>query len=814
VLLPLPLPPVYQQKDTVYSFAVYDNNRILAFSKYNFNFDFYQADFASELPSSPTKSDIFYDFLIRNDTDLNKPFSVRSDLVKYFNPITPDIQKYHDTYGYCPALNYMQSVNPTGVVSNDVIFEQQFQLIEYSDNSVRRLQDYIYYDEQITHFFTKYNFDFDSYKKDWNVFSIKKLPVFTDFVLRTQYLNHTIIGAYGYGKPLDNFIKYFIQYPGLQEYLLRYSVTSIYSRVSNSYPNIDWNQYKALNSDLLYPTVPELQEHYIEYGQFEQRVITFIPTANSMISNKTRSIVSVMTEDVGSASGFLYSGSSFNTINGTSHVYLVTCYHLISGSQNINSINATVNYFDSTQNKQVTNQLAFRIIGYDIYTDVLVALYDPTLDYNIQFNSDLNVNNIPVIDIDGMVNPLKNDSVYTIGNIGTLATNVVIEGKLMDNKYRGDYNTTFVLGMPDSYLINFNVESGISGSPIFQENNDNCIGMIVGTVGEKSQYALALSGYYLSAVAFNAVARWYTFGPLYALSNINTLNFFIKDAFPKKWLGVKCKYYNETAKSMHPAFNNFNLNSGLIVSDFIIGFDKTMKKFITNSLDLDKYNILPLNTPLLNTKMYQRFIINNRVPIVIESILVFENVESDFDNFTFGLKDNQEGLSIITYDLSQIESQRNDSKYTNGVKRLFPSLKITYHYYNGNTWVKDTETVGGNTPDWYSEYTADNGQILNQHNFEFPLNLISYSNPYISCFGNICSNNINTNGIPCAGTPCKQRKQCDECNCYLYTSAWRVIGGWNGNEDKRYEPYCTKHAERIVNYDKSYWRKENVSVYY
>jgi hypothetical protein len=443
---------VYQQKDTVYSFAVYGPDQTLAYSKYNFNFEKYKTDFSSELPPSPTSSDIFYSFLIKNNTDLNKPFSVRDDLVKYFTPMTSDIQKYHDTYGYCPALNYMQSVNPTGIVSSDLIFEDQFQLIPYSDDSVRRLQDYIYYDEFST-FYTKYNFDFDTYKKDWNVYSIKKLTVFTDFVLRTEYLNHAIIGAYGYGKPLDSFKKYFIQSSGLEEYLLKNSVTSIYSRVNNSYPNIDWIKYKALNSDLRYPTVPELQDHYIEYGQFELRPITFISTANSVITGKTRSIVSVLQDNGGSASGFLYSGSSYNTVNGTTQVYLVTCYHLIASSENKNSINATVNYFDSTLNKDVTNQLAFQIIGYDIFTDVMVARYDPTLDYNIQFNSNLNVDGIPVIDIDGTVNPKKNDSVYTIGNIGDLATNVVIEGKLMDNEYRGDYNTTFVLGIPDSFLI-------------------------------------------------------------------------------------------------------------------------------------------------------------------------------------------------------------------------------------------------------------------------------------------------------------------------------------------------------------------------
>ena len=781
--------PVYQQKDTVYSFAVYDDG-ILAYSKYNFNFDLYQADFVGELPSSPTKSDIFYDFLIRNVTDLNKPFSVHLNLVKYFNPINPEIQKYHDTYGYCASLNYMQSVNPTGIVSSDVIFEQQFQLIAYSDDSVRRLQDYIYYenndeDPDFDLFYTKYNFDFDTYKRDWNVFSIKKLAVFGDFVIRTQYLNNTIIGAYGYGPPSDSFKKYFIQSDGLKEYLLKYSVTSIYPRVSNSYANINWNQYKALNSDLLYPTVPELKEHYLHYGQFEQRPITFHSQANSEISEKTHATVSVLEDGGGSASGFLYSGSSYSIVKGKKQVYLVTCYHVIAHSQNKNSINASVNYFDSIQNKQVTHQLAFLIIGYDIFSDVVVGLYDPTLDYNIQFNSDFHINGVPVIDIDGMANPQKNDSVYAIGNIGKIATNVTIEGKLMDNQYRGDYSTTFVLGIPDSYLINFNVEPGISGSPIFQDGNNNCIGMIVGTIGEKSQYSMGLHPFYLSAIAFNAIEKWYAFHRTFANYSIKTLNFFIKDIFQKKWLGTKCKYYSENAKSIHPALNNFNLTSGLIVTDFIIGYDKTTCKFITNTLDLDKYNVVSLDTPLLNTKMYERFILNKRVPIIIESILGFENVDSDFDYFTLGIKNKQYGYNVITYDLSQIESVKNDSKYINVVKRSFPVLSITYHHYNGNTWVKDTETVGGNTPDWYNEYTNDNGQLIHQHKLEFPHTLIPYTTSYISCGGDVCSDFVECSDyVECSTSYCS-------CKCKTPNCGAKYTPPKTGNPNKC--PGCQMH---------------------
>jgi hypothetical protein len=761
--------PVYQQKGTNYAFSVYDKNHNLMYSKYTFNFDLYRLDNSTEFSKSSSKNDIFYHFLMKNDTDLNKPFDLKPAFVKYFNPMTPDVVAYHDRYGYCMALNYMQIVNIIGEVSVDVILEHQFELIQYTDDNIRRLQDYIYYennndDPDFDLFYTKYNFDFDSYKRDWNVWSIKNLPVFTDFVFRTQYLNNTIIGSPGYGKPIDDFKKYFFQnVPGLEDYLLKNSVTSLYSRVSNSYPNIDWINYKKENSDLTYTTLYGLQEHYLEYGQFELRNITFhITTSTNVITEKTRSTVTVLSNNkyTKSGSGLLYNGSTYNVVNGKKCVYLITCYHLIKDSHNKNTINAKVNYFDSAKNKQISNILSFQIIGYDIFTDVLIGLYDPTLDYNKEFNSNLNIDSIPVIDIDGNVDLEKNTEVYTIGNIGDIDTNAIISGKLINKEYRGNYKSSFYFGIPDSYLINFISEGGMSGSPIFIDNNDSCIGMLVGSVGENSQYTVALSGYYLSIVVLTAINKWHKLPSLYDTTNINNLNFFIRDVFPKKWLGVVCKYNDGTSTIKELA--NFNNHNGLIVTNFIIGFNKNNFAWIYNILDLENHTNEPINTPLLDTKMYKRFLNNNRVPIIIESILCFENVESDFDNFTFGLNHNQYGYNIITYDLSQIASFINDPKYKNRERREFPQLSITYFYYNGNTWIKDTEVVGGNTPDWYNEYKTASGELIYQHRFEYPETLIPYTCEYISSFGGTCQG---------------QAWFCHNCNHALASSRYDITDG-------------------------------------
>jgi len=584
-----------------------------------------------------------------------------------------------------------------------------------------------------------------------------KLSVFTDFVIRTQYLNKSIIGSYGYGKPTDSFKKYFIQtYDNFENYLLKNSVTSIYKRVYNSFPNILWYQYADNNPELSDLTETELQEQYISYGQFELLIINFIQVINYNVNKIIRSLVTVNSENQNST-GFLYNGNNYNIVNGEIQVYLVTVYSVISNSLNKNIIFGTIDYFDEVSQIQVNCKLAFKIIGYDIYTNVLVALYDPNLDYNIQFNSDLNIKTIPRINIDGLSNPLKNSSVYAMGNIGEIDTNDVISGKLMNNRYRGNYHNTFFLGFPESYLINFNIEDGFFGAPVFIENDyyranlsfdkfivsetrvkgtrvrDDCIGMIIGSIGDNLQYTVALSGFYLSAVVNNAISRWYNYGPLYDLKNINLLNFFIKDSYTKKWLGIEATYYKNNSIIDSDAFSNFNLMCGLIVSNFIVGFNTLTEEFIVDTLELDKYNVVKINTPLLNTKMYSRFVYNNNVPIIIKFINAFENVESKFGNFLLGLKTNQcYGYESITYDLSQINSQLNDPKYINRVKHSYPQIRFTYIYYDGNTWKEDTEIVGDNTPEWYNEYITDTGYLLYQHKFEFPLSLISYTTPYIN----------------------------------------------------------------------------------
>jgi len=682
------------------------------------------------------------------------PFTTLSEDDKYFTSMSK-ILNYLETNGNCFGLNYQYIVAQNTDATYYSTFENQFELIKYSNADVRRLQDYICYKEN--KMFTKYNFNFELYKNDFKLPFKNYLPIFTDYLVRIQNINGSVVPGYGFGYPTPEFEKYFIQtttdasgnvvsnYTSLQKYLTENSVTSIYSRVTNSFPNIDWNAYISKNIDLNYKTMQQLREHFLLNGQFERRTVPFGDNNyNETLQKKVSTILKVTCDDK-TGTGFLFDGGVNSDVYGKKQLYLVTCYHLIKGSPNQNTIMASVNYVDNSNIEKpvpICTTLQFKIIGFDMFSDVLVGLYDEKLDYNKTFNSTLDINKTPTLAIDGMSYIRKNEEVYTIGNIGTFDSNSILSGKLMNNSYNGDYNSTFYLGSPGSYLIQFNSEKGLSGAPIFKKNTNECIGMINGSVGENGKYTVSISNFYLSAIVNNSIARWYSYGPYYEnLKDYSSLNFFTGDSYPKKWFGVLCKYYNPFINYKWKSLSSLTYNSGLLVYEFILGFNKTTNTFITNPSDLNKTNVIKIDTFLLKSQMYQKFIENNRNPIVIKSVLGFQNVESDYDKFSFGLENNQYGYRTITYNTAQIKTIANEPGFTNATLRIYPLLSITYFYFDGSKWIETTEVIGGDTAEWYNVYENDSGKKMKQHKLEFPLTLIPFTRSYIFGIGKVQSNN-------------------------------------------------------------------------
>jgi hypothetical protein len=725
----------YQNLGDIYFFAAYDPvTTQLLYTKYNFLYKEYAI--AYNLIGLP-KIFIFYDFLIRTDAAMERPFSVKPELVKFFSPITPEIINYFDQYSYTAHPNYMFFDSPTLYLPDQYIYENQFNMIYYKDTEYRRLQDYIYV--LGNKYYTQYNFDHDTYSKDFNVWGCW-LTVFTDFVVRTIYLNKAIIGSYGYGFPLPSFEKYFYQTDNnaLSQYMIDYAVNSIYYNVYKYLFNINFILYGEINLDLhIYNgNYEELKNHYLMYGQFEQRIIPFynidnLNTRIELINNYCATIYSGKYI----SSGIVTTGNNFKFYAGKRRVYIVFCYHTIINITNKNTILASVIY-----NNDISRKLLFKIIGYDMFTDICVGLYDATLDYNIAFNKDIDPNLISAIDISTFETLESSNEIFTIGNIESYDNSSFLKGSIVDPRYCGTFNSNFSLANPESYLIQMNSSQGMSGSPIFigdpyDIKTIKCVGMINSLLGNTNQYTIALAGSLLGNIVFNIISRWYSFS--FRIQNVLKLNFFIQDGFPKKWLGTLSSYYHQNiTPNLSPAFKNFSYNGGVVLEDFIIGYNYINKECIYETLDLVKQGAVKIDTPLLDTRMYNRFIFNGRVPLVLKSITLYDNFYGQYKKFNLGKFKNQVSLDVLTYRFLQDCTLLNDPKYINVTYKQYMTIYLEYYYFNGLEWILDVEAVGKNTADWYNTYTDPVGNLYYQHKFELPLIMLPYLPVYSYYIGN------------------------------------------------------------------------------
>jgi hypothetical protein len=260
-----------QKLNDIYYFAVYDPySHKLKYSKYNFDFDLYKKDFDL---FNLNKNQIFHDFLVRNETYLENKFTVKLHLKKYFLPISEHIRNYFDKYSFTRLQRYMNNEIPENYIPDEKFIENQFDLIYYSDDEIRRLQDFI----DIENKYTKYNFNFIKYVNEFNIWG-NYLAVFTDFLIRIFNLSNISPINFKYNNIPCKFKEYFINDPDLVNYINNYSITSISKTGERSIYNIDFIKYGNLNEGLENFKGQEemLKEHYLRYGQFEKKIIPFI----------------------------------------------------------------------------------------------------------------------------------------------------------------------------------------------------------------------------------------------------------------------------------------------------------------------------------------------------------------------------------------------------------------------------------------------------------------------------------------------------------------------------------------------------------
>lgn len=724
--------------DKLFNFLIYRNGQ-LAISKYNFNFSKFQTAIgrSGDLNDPQNKISLFAEFLRRNGSTLEHPTFLKGEYEQFFDPITADIKAYVSKYGVFHSLwnNYI------GIDYDTTFFEEhQFDLYPYPDSL--RIQDFIYSNSNFD--FNKFNFNFNQYMQDW-IISDNKLVAFTDFIYRnyklTSYVSYQTSPFYnlpdGYVVLPEFQKKYFTPVnQDLINYITTYSVSSHNSLSDRTLDTIDFTKYSALNFDLPnFSNTTLAKEHFISFGQFEQRILSFKTNYILPIQEARRGVASVFLKtknDSPLSTGFL-----FKQIGNETDIYLITVYHLIAKYPDQRYLYAIF------ENDSVNNFSAqFRIIGYDTITDVMVAIYEPSLNYNQLFNVDWTKQ--VFLNIDYSYKAPPGEVVHLIGNIGFNDNLSTIQTVIMNDNYSGGFG---VAGssetMPNSLLLQFNTSHGTSGSPVLQGDPNgssklNIIGMLIGSLVEARGTLIAIDNYVLLNVIFAIIQKWNLLLSLQianTISDINTVNRvddFIKNGYPKAWLGIANQYNHPILAGTYKELSNLNYIGGLLVTNFIIGFNYRDEKFVYTSRDLIDRNVFQIQGPLINTTMYTKFISNGSVPIVIKSITFYDGIQTEMVKLNIGKFGTQQSYSRFVYAQNYITLLNSDTTkhYYNLYILQFGPVIIEYYYYDGKQWNLETEQIGGNTDEWYVDYTDNIGNIYHQHKFEYPMTLLPYFNNY------------------------------------------------------------------------------------
>jgi hypothetical protein len=193
---------------------------------------------------------------------------------------------------------------------------------------------------------------------------------------------------------------------------------------------------------------------------------------------------------------------------------------------------------------------------------------------------------------------------------------------------------------------------------------------------------------------------------------------------------------------MYPSLANLNYAGGFLIENFILGFNIDTKKFVISPKDLNKKNVIPLQTPLLNSIMYSRYISSNN-PILLINYSYFDINTDDYKKYNIGRLSTQVPVSTIIPGLQPIVTKINNPKYTNKFLYEYPNIKFEYYWYNGQTWNLDHEFIGGNEPNMYVEYDDKNGNLYYIHKFQYPLILNDYIKYIESNFPHLSNNEYN-----------------------------------------------------------------------
>ena len=628
------------EDDYLYNFLVYDNNKNILYSRYNFNFELYKS---INNISNKTKNELWKSFIIQNYSLLllnakindlllpefekqytllinkytNKkdyiimlqkihtlPYMVHNTMIHYFTNMTPTIEKFIVTYG----VFYNENNN------------NQFNLMPHAMNEINLIQDFIFIDDD-NKIYNKYNFDFEKYSIYFKLFS-NKLVIFTDFLLRNSFLILTE------NVELHSFFKEFFIFNSDKDREKKECENSISvdETSEKGYKNIDFILFQ-LHNNIIDEDIDLTKKKFLTTYQFERKQITFFKNVNKPDLIK-ESVAMIVLEN--SYAGFLLDSCDFKNDGN----FLITTTKILK-SKNDNNFDALFG----------TTMFTFKIIGYDMLSGILVGH-----------------NNTDKINIKGLKIKITS-KIKEFENILIINAKTHIRGVVSNIHYNEEINHALLENglLPETIVIDSHNYNNIIGSPIII-NDDNlndmcCVSMIIDTIPKIT----STQPYML----YNVID--------YIISEFKETSKIIT-AYPKAWLGIKSHYFNMSTEK----YDNISYIGGIVIDDFAIGYNNTTKKIIyahTQSTNTCHDNITNLDGILLNSKIYLR-----KLPIIIKSITMFNNITGCYEKIYFGKYKNQQSYTFFTYGLFPKFNQK---------------INIEYIYLSHNVWIEDNEYIGG-----------------------------------------------------------------------------------------------------------------------
>ena len=458
-------------------------------------------------------------------------------------------------------------------------------------------------------------------------------------------------------------------------------------------------------------SIVEINE--IENLNFDKIYKTAICTRQEIFNGKTfRSL------------GFLIK-NQLNTLD--TNVYIVFPYHSFPNYSDINDKdvnNSNVSFFveDGLKDGVLYNViLTFRIIGFDVFNDLVVGVYLPDLDDNKGISL---VNHVVLTlepDFTSLITPStgkidpNNKFNYFVNKFDTVKNAISVN--ISDYNFKGPTDMTSFY-YPLSVMLNCQPIGGESGSPLIKNNKAYAMISHSISVNSETEYDPNLTEYSknindnnvigisckpLYYLIFKKIIPDYLYQINFVSNSIEVLNVFISNGIKRNFLGLLGNYVNSIYVNQRPELRILK-RDGFVVSGFASTYFIRQFKFETriisklNNLDFNKIKVFTPFNPSNNVvaPLYDNFF---TAPSLVIHRIKFINIDNLEITIDLGLEKDSLSEYII---------------FANPIK----PFKATYSYFNylTSTWILVTdEEIVPNVENY-----SLNDFSYTQYNSEFP----------------------------------------------------------------------------------------------